>query len=117
MDRGKFWTARYAVINATYFMGFCGVHAYASIFMLGRGFTNSQIGMLLALANVLSVLIQPVIAGMIDKQGRLTNRRTALFSTAAIIVLSLALSFVQREKTVIFIIFMLRMLWIHYMKQ
>ena len=107
MDRGKFWTARYAVINATYFMGFCGVHAYASIFMLGRGFTNSQIGMLLALANVLSVLIQPVIAGMIDKQGRLTNRRTALFSTAAIIVLSLVLSFVQREKTVIFIIFML----------
>ncbi|MEY8525199.1 MFS transporter [Lachnospiraceae bacterium 38-10] len=107
MDRGKFWTARYAVINATYFMGFCGVHAYASIFMLGRGFTNSQIGMLLALANVLSVLIQPVIAGMIDKQGRLTNRRAALFSTAAIIVLSLVLSFVQREKAVIFIIFML----------
>ena len=61
-SRRKFWTARYAVINATYFMGFCGVHAYASIFMLERGFTNSRIGLLLALANVFSVVMQPIIA-------------------------------------------------------
>lgn len=107
MNRGKFWTARYAVINATYFMGFCGVHAYASIFMLGRDFTNSQIGMLLAAANVFSVLIQPAIAGLIDKPGKLTNRRTAVFCTVVMIMLSLALSFVQREKILIFIIFML----------
>lgn len=107
MNRGKFWTARYAVINATYFMGFCGVHAYASIFMLGRGFTNSQIGLLLAAANVFSVLIQPIIAGLIDKPGKLTNRRTSVFCTAIMILLSLALVFVQREKILIFIIFML----------
>lgn len=107
INRGKFWTARYAVINATYFMGFCGVHAYASIFMLERGFTNSQIGMLLAAANVFSVLIQPVIAGLIDKPGKLTNRRTSVFCTAIMIMLSLALVFVQKEKILIFIIFML----------
>lgn len=107
IDRGKFWTARYAVINATYFMGFCGVHAYASIFMLERGFTNSQIGMLIALANIFSVLIQPVIAGWIDRQGKLTNRRVASVCTAVMILFSLSLSFVQREKAVIFIILML----------
>lgn len=107
MNRGRFWTARYAVINATYFMGFCGVHAYASIFMLERGFTNSQIGVLLALANIFSVVIQPVIAGLIDGPGKLTNRRAASLCSAVIIVLSLGLSFVQREKTVIFLIFML----------
>ncbi len=107
MNRGKFWTARYAVINATYFMGFCGVHAYASIFMLERGFTNSQIGMLLAAANVFSVLIQPVIAGLIDKPGRLTNRRTSVFCTVIMILLSLALVSVRTEKILIFVIFML----------
>lgn len=104
---GKFWTTRYAVINATYFMGFCGVHAYASIFMLARGFTNSQIGMLLASANILSVLVQPVIAGLIDKPGKLTNRRAACACTAALIVLSLILAFVKRDKLIIFIIFMM----------
>lgn len=107
ISKGKFWTARYAVINATYFMGFCGVHAYASIFMLERGFSNSQIGMLLALANVFSVVIQPVIAGFIDRPGRLTNRRAASFCTVLLIVFSVALAFIQHEKTAIFIIFML----------
>ena len=106
-NRGKFWTARYAVINAAYFMGFCGVHTYASIFMLDRGFTNSQIGMLLAFANVFSVVIQPVLAGLIDKPGKLTNRRAASMCTALIIVLSLVLAFTRREKPVIFIVFML----------
>lgn len=106
-NNGKFWTTRYAVINATYFMGFCGVHAYASIFMLERGFSNSQIGMLIAFANVSSVVIQPVIAGLIDKPGRLTNRRAALLCTAAIIALSLALAFVRHEKIAVFLIFML----------
>ena len=72
-SRRKFWTARYAVINATYFMGFCGVNAYASIFMLERGFTNSRIGLLLALANVFSVVMQPIIAGLIDRPGKLTK--------------------------------------------
>lgn len=106
-NSGKFWTARYAVINATYFMGFCGVHAYASIFMLERGFTNSQIGLMLALANVFSVVIQPVIAGLIDRPGRWTNRRAASLCTAAIIVLSLVLSAVEKEKAAVFLIFML----------
>ncbi len=106
-NKRKYWTTRYAVINATYFMGFCGVHAYASIFMLERGFTNSRIGLLIALANIFSVLIQPAIAGVIDKQGRLTNRRAASACTAMIIVLSLVLAFVQQEKLVIFIVFML----------
>lgn len=106
-DRGKFWTTRYAVINATYFMGFCGVHAYASIFMLERGFTNSQIGMLIALANIFSVFIQPVIAGLIDKPGKLTNRRTAILCTAAVLLLSLALAYVREGKAAVFIIFML----------
>lgn len=106
-NKGKFWTTRYAVINAIYFMGFCGVHAYASIFMLARGFTNSQIGMLLALANVFSVLIQPVIAGLIDKPGKLTNRRAACISTALLIALSLLLVFVRQGKGAIFVIFML----------
>lgn len=107
LNKRKFWTARYAVINATYFMGFCGVHAYASIYMLARGFTNSQIGMLIAFSNIFSVIIQPVIAGFIDKSGKLTNRKAASLCTAAVLLLSLALSFVRREKIAIFIIFML----------
>ncbi len=107
MEKGKFWTARYAAINATYFMAFCGVHAYASVFLLSRGFSNSQIGILLACANILSVLIQPVIAGWIDRPGKLTNQKVTAVSTVVMIVLSLLLVVVREQKAVIFIIYLL----------
>ncbi len=105
--KGEFWTIRYAMINATYFMGFCGIHAYASVFLLSRGFTNFEIGMLIALANIFSVLLQPVIAGMIDKQGKLTNRNVAAYSTVLIIAGSLGLFFIRDGKAAIYILFML----------
>ncbi len=107
MNKRKFWTARYAVINATYFAAFCGMHAYASVFLLAKGFTNSQIGILLAAANVISVLIQPVIAGLIDKPGRLTNRNVSAACTAIMIVLAGILAFTESTKAVVFIVFML----------
>lgn len=107
MKKGKFWTARYAAINATYFMAFCGMHAYASVFLLSRGFSNSQIGMLLAASNVLSVLIQPVVAGLIDKPGKLTNRNVSAACTAILIILSLILTIIVNQKAVIFVVFLL----------
>ncbi len=54
------WTIKYAILNISYFAAFCTVHAYAAVFLLDRGFTNTQVGILLALANVISAVIQPV---------------------------------------------------------
>ena len=104
MKKNQFWTVRYALINATYFAAFCGVHAYASVFLLHHGFTNTQIGILLAVANVLSVLIQPVIAGVIDKKGKLTNRNVSIFSTVSMMILSVLLFVIRTDKMAIFII-------------
>jgi len=105
MNKNKFWTLRYAIINMTYFAVFCGLHAYASVFLLSKGFTNTEIGITLALANVISVLIQPVIAGWIDKGGKLTNRNVSMFSTLCILVGSVLLLIIKEGKPVIFIIF------------
>ena len=73
------WTIRYTLINATYFSAFCTIHACAAVFLLGNGFSNTEVGVLLALANIVSAIAQPVIAGIIDKQGALTNRRFILY--------------------------------------
>ncbi len=102
-----FWTLRYTVINVTYFMVFCGIHAYASVFLLDKGFTNTMIGVILALANILSVIFQPIIAGLIDKQGVLTNRNVSMASTAFLIAGSLILLITDNNKPVIFFVFAL----------
>ena len=103
----KFWTLRYIIINATYFAVYSGIHAYASVFLLEKGFSNTLIGITLALANILSVIFQPFIAGLIDKQGKLTNRNVSMASTALLLIGSVLLLLIKNGIVVIFIIFAL----------
>ena len=102
-----FWTVRYSLINISYFAAFCTVHAYAAVYLLANGFTNTQVGILLALANIISAVFQPLIAGVIDKPGPLTNRRFILFSVVLILAGSVALLFFHESKIFIFIVYAL----------
>ena len=105
--RSLLWTLRYTLINATYFSAFCTIHACAAVFLLGNGFSNTEVGVLLAIANILSAIVQPVIAGIIDKQGALTNRRFILISVLVILAGSVVLLFSTNNKLVIFPVFAL----------
>ena len=101
----KLWTSGYTLLNVMYFAAFCTVHAYAAVFLLYRGFTNTQIGVVLAVANISSALFQPVIAGVIDKGGWLTNRRFILISCLIILAGCVSLRFVSASFSFIFIVF------------
>jgi|GEM_PF-134919 len=101
------WTIRYTLLNATYFVAFCTIHACAAIFLLDNGFSNTEVGVLLAIANILSAIFQPLVAGIIDKPGPLTNRRFILFSVLVILAGSVILLFVPNNKWVIFPVFAL----------
>lgn len=104
MKKG-FWTLRYTLINVTYFSAFCTIHACAAVYLLANGFSNTQVGILLAVANILSAVFQPVIAGIIDKQGFLTNRRFILISVLLILLGSILLLFTPPNKIFIFVIY------------
>ena len=106
-DKKHFWTLRYIIINATYFAVYSGIHAYSSVFLLEKGFSNTLIGITLALANILSVIFQPLVAGLIDKQGKLTNRNVSMASTALLLLGSILLLIIKNGIVAIFIIFAL----------
>ena len=105
--RSGIWTAKYAFLNAAYYAGFCTIHAYAAVYLLAAGFTNTEVGILLALANVLSAVAQPVFAAFIDRRGVLTNRRFVFASIISIALLVLLLMFIPGYKPAVFIIYML----------
>ncbi len=107
MNKKVLWTTGYAFLNIAYFAAFCTVHACAAVFLMSRGFTNTQVGILLATANITSALFQPFIADVIDKKGWLTNRRFIMISCMVILAGSLLLRFISDNKTVIFIIYAL----------
>ena len=102
---GVIWTLRYTLLNAAYFVAFCTVHAYAAVYLLAHGFSNTEVGVLLAVANIVSAIFQPIIAGVIDRPGPLTNRRFILISVAGIFAGSMILWLVPCGKAAIFIIY------------
>ena len=108
MNRSKVqWTVRYTFLNVAYFAAFCTVHAYAAVYLLSKGFSNTEVGVLLAVANVTSAILQPIIADIIDKPGPLTNRRFIMISVMIILVGSLVLMLAPSNKAVIFFIYAL----------
>ncbi|MGX8773479.1 MAG: MFS transporter [Bacillota bacterium] len=68
---GKKLNSGYGAIFGTYWVIYAVVSSFASVFMLAKGYTNSQIGMTLAAANVLAVIMQPLIADFVDRSKRM----------------------------------------------
>lgn len=99
------WTAKYTLLNAAYFVAFCTIHAYAAVFLLANGFNNTEVGILLAVANIVSAIFQPIIAGVIDKPGFLTNKRFIIGSVLCIFIGCLILMLIPGKKIPIFIVF------------
>ena len=102
-----FWTFRYTLLNVVYFVAFCTIHALAAVYLLANGFNNTEVGILLAVANILSAVFQPIIAGIIDKPGALTNRRFILISVLIILVGSAILMFIPAYKPVVFVVYVI----------
>lgn len=103
--KGTTWTIKYALLNITYFAAFCTLHAYAAVYLLAHGFTNTQVGVLLASANIAAAICQPFVAGIIDRQGWLTNKRFILISVLTILFGSLILMAIQQNRVIIFIVY------------
>ena len=106
-DRRQLWTLRYTLINISYFAAFCTVHAYAAVYLLDRGFSNTQIGILLAVANIASAVLQPVVASVIDRGGLFTNRNVMMICAAAIAAGSGLLLLLHDNRAAIFVIYAL----------
>lgn len=107
-------TAHYTVINVAYFAAYSGVHAYAAVFLLDRGFSNTMIGIIIALANIFSVLMQPMTAGWIDKYKKFTNRKVSIVCAIGCAISCVLLYFIQNVATIFIIYVILYMLQMIY---
>ena len=63
------------------------------MYLLSKGYSNTQIGLIVAVAGLLSALLQPVVAGLSDSYPRITLRRLILVLSVFIILCTAALLF------------------------
>lgn len=79
-------TIKYSCLQGSFWMSFCVVINYAAVYLLSKGYTNSQVGIITAAAGLVSALLQPVIAGAADKNYKVTLRRLILILSILIIL-------------------------------
>ena len=60
-------TPLYAFIQGLYWMNFAAIMGYSGFYLLGSGFSNTEIGIIIAIAGILSAVLQPVLAGYADR--------------------------------------------------
>ena len=63
----KILNLEYGAIHAFYWMSYAVIGSFASAFLLGRGYSNSFIGLIIAVGSVLAIFLQPVLADIADR--------------------------------------------------
>jgi PPP family 3-phenylpropionic acid transporter len=83
----------YAALQGSYWMAYCMVLSFASVFLLARGYSNSEIGVIMAASNVLALILQPITAQLADKSQRVGIFHIlwalCILMTAALVISSL----------------------------
>lgn len=76
-----------AALQALYWMTFCPIYAFASVFLLAKNFSNQQIGWVIAISNILAVIMQPLLGALIDRIRTITVKTTMAVLTIIALVL------------------------------
>lgn len=92
MSDNKKYTIKYAAVQGFYWAAFCSLLGFTAIFLLDRGYTNSEIGIIIALSNVAAVFLQPIIASLADKYEKITLKGIIWVGAAIILLTSAGLT-------------------------
>lgn len=72
---------QYSLLQGAYWAAFCTIYAFSTVLLLEKGFTDAQIGIVVALGNVLGVALQPIFAGIADSSKHISLQKlTAILS-------------------------------------
>lgn len=108
---GKLLNIKYGCIHGTYWMYYGVAGSFASAFLLARGYSNAEIGIILAVGNILAVFLQPLIADLADRSKKLSLIGVTQLSAVLLIVL-MGLLFVMKQKSAaLWVVYMLIMAW------
>ena len=84
-------TPQFTLIQGLYWMAYCILVSFSSVYLLDRGFQNAHIGLLISASSILSALLQPVAAARADRMVRFTLRQVCAGVAAAMALCALGL--------------------------
>lgn len=83
------FNAEYAVMNGLNWMAFCVTFTFAGVFLLAKGYSSTELGLILALGNILALPIQTVLADIADRSRRVTLLGLIVFMQFCMLALAM----------------------------
>ena len=107
----KLLNLEYAGIHSAYWMFYGVISSFASVFLLAKGFSNWHIGLVLAVANVLAVVMQPLVADIADRSRRLSVIGISKILTVMMMAATTCLFIMDGSMAALSVIFVLLIAW------
>ena len=99
---------QYCILQGSYWASFCVIYAFATVFLLSRGFESSMIGVIIAAGNILGVILQPMVASIADRSEKISlHKLTAMLSVIMILLLVLLYFDTQRILLAVAVLFLI----------
>lgn len=107
----KILNVEYGGIHATYWMAYAVVSSFASAFLLDRGYTNSEIGLILAVGSVIAVFLQPFMADFADRAKKISLIGITQIVTICIMVMLFFCFVMEKASLALSVIFVMVIAW------
>ena len=102
-------TLAYVLLQSSYWMSFCVCVCFAVIYLQGIGFSNTKLGILSALGNLIGMILGPYLAGLTDKDERWLALKLMPYMLVLQTLSCAALLAVMKDQTLSFIFYVLYM--------
>lgn len=96
---------KYSEIQVLYFGIYIALMGYASVYLLAKGFSNSIIGIALAVSSAIAVFIQPTVATFSDKNKHIELRKIVAGFIIVMAILSASILFLGEGTMILLCVF------------
>ena len=97
---------KYNLLHITFWAAYCAIYGYVAVFLQSKGMSNSLIGVVTGVGAVSTIVISPMISGLVGKHG-LTTKSLLLIMNLCMAVLFMAMAFLPLPTILIMIMFMI----------
>ncbi len=107
----KILNTEYAFIQGSYWMIYGFVSSFASVFLLAKEYSNTEIGVILAAANIIAVLLQPFLADLADRSKKISLEGIILTITIMMMLMTACVTMQKSKSIMLTVVFALLIAW------
>lgn len=103
----KSLTVKYTLIQCAFWVSHCTIFSFAAVYLQSKNFSNTQIGLVLSIAAVLSIIIQPLVGAFADRAITISLKSIILCLMLVILVSACGLLILHESFLLIAIIYII----------